>query len=56
LLHVVEGIHYCGPVWMTWTFFMERYCGASQWSIRSQSQPWSNLNTTLLHSVVLEQL
>ncbi|KAI6151272.1 hypothetical protein BKA82DRAFT_4125839 [Pisolithus tinctorius] len=39
LLHVAKGIHYCGPAWTMWSFFME-----------------SNLNNTLLHSVILKQL
>ncbi|KIN99052.1 hypothetical protein M404DRAFT_966427 [Pisolithus tinctorius Marx 270] len=30
LLHITEGIHYCGPAWTTWSFFMERYCGTLQ--------------------------
>ena len=56
LLHITEGIRYCAPVWTTWSFFMERYCGALQRSIRTRSQPWSNLNAMLLHSIELEQL
>ncbi|KAI6001303.1 hypothetical protein EDD15DRAFT_2159011, partial [Pisolithus albus] len=44
------------PVWTTWSFFMERYCGTLQRLIRSRCQPWSHLNNVLLHSIALEQL
>lgn len=56
LLHIADGIRYCGPVWSTWTFFMERYCGMLQRSLRSQTQPWSNLNKVLHNNIILEQL
>lgn len=35
---------------------MERYCGTLQRSLRSQTQPWSNLNKVLHNIVILEQL
>ena len=56
LLHVVQGIWNCGPVWTTWTFHMEQFCGMLQNSLHSWSHPWSNLNKVLLHCTYLEQL
>ncbi|KAF8836319.1 hypothetical protein BDN67DRAFT_862971, partial [Paxillus ammoniavirescens] len=56
LLHVAEGIRHCGPIWTTWTFYMERFCGMLQHAIRSHARPWSNLNKSLLHMIYLEQL
>ncbi|KAF9222843.1 hypothetical protein BS17DRAFT_767596 [Gyrodon lividus] len=56
LLHVAQGIRHCGPIWTTWTFYMERFCGMLQHDIRSRARPWSNLNKSLLHMVYLEQL
>jgi len=56
LLHVVQGIRDCGPVWTTWTFHMEQFCGMLQNSLHSHSHPWSNLNKVLLHRTYLEQL
>ncbi|KDQ49559.1 hypothetical protein JAAARDRAFT_200773 [Jaapia argillacea MUCL 33604] len=44
LLHVVQDIRYCGPVWTTWTFWMERFCGYMKSALKSRSQPWANLN------------
>ncbi|KAG1866668.1 hypothetical protein F4604DRAFT_1656226 [Suillus subluteus] len=26
LLHIADGIRDCGPVWCTWSFYMERFC------------------------------
>ena len=56
LLHVAQDIRFCGPAWTTWTFFMERYCGFLQRSLRSQSQPWSSLENTVFRTICLEQL
>ncbi|KIK73740.1 hypothetical protein PAXRUDRAFT_83079, partial [Paxillus rubicundulus Ve08.2h10] len=56
LLHLGVGIKNCGPVWTTWTFYMEHFCGMLQNSLQSQSRPWSNLNNSLLHMAYLEQL
>ncbi|KAG1732993.1 hypothetical protein EDD22DRAFT_788134 [Suillus occidentalis] len=36
LLHVASGIRYCGPVWTSWTFYMERYCGFLQAHLHSR--------------------
>ncbi|KAF9487453.1 hypothetical protein BDN71DRAFT_1367081, partial [Pleurotus eryngii] len=56
LLHVASNIRNCGPVWATWTFFMERMCGVLQMGLRSRVQPWANLNKRLLHMTYLSQL
>ncbi|KAF9219637.1 hypothetical protein BS17DRAFT_760578 [Gyrodon lividus] len=56
LLHLASAIRHCGPVWTTWTFYMERFCAMLQNSLKSRSQPWSNLNKSLLHVAYLEQL
>ncbi|KAG2120142.1 hypothetical protein DEU56DRAFT_692461, partial [Suillus clintonianus] len=56
LLHVADGIRDCGPVWCTWSFYMERFCHVLQSGPRSVQQPWSHLNNRLLHMTYLEQL
>ncbi|KAH7917964.1 hypothetical protein BV22DRAFT_1187293 [Leucogyrophana mollusca] len=56
LLHWIQGIRDCGPVWTTWTFYMERFCGVLQSGLRSRRHPWSNLNKRLLHMTYLDQL
>jgi len=56
LLHIAQNIRQCGPVWTTWTFHMERFCGVLKGSLHSRSQPWGNLNKCLLLIAYLEQL
>ncbi|KAF8550334.1 hypothetical protein OG21DRAFT_1478565 [Imleria badia] len=56
LLHIAQGIQNCGPIWMTWTFYMERFCHMLQRIRRSDARPWSNLDISLVHTVYLEQL
>lgn len=56
LLHICDNIRFCGPVWTTWTFWMERYCGYLQAGLRSRTHPWANLNNRLLHKAYLEQI
>src|ERR1700690_2046901 len=56
LLHVADNIRFCGPVWTTWTFQMERYCGYLQLGIRSKTHPWVNLAKRILHAAYLNQL
>lgn len=35
-LHLAEGIRHCGPIWTTWTFFIEQFCGKLQRTLHSQ--------------------
>jgi hypothetical protein len=56
LLHVVRDIRNCGPVWTTWTFFMERFCGILQSGLHSRSQPWANLDNWVLQMTYIGQL
>ena len=56
LLHLPDNIRFCGPVWTTWTFWMEHYCGYLQAGLRSRSRPWANLNNRILHKAHLEQI
>jgi hypothetical protein len=56
LLHVCDNIRFCGPVWTTWTFWMERYCAYLQTGLRSRRHPWANLNNRVLHKAYLEQI
>ncbi|KAH7911338.1 Transposase family tnp2-domain-containing protein, partial [Hygrophoropsis aurantiaca] len=56
LLHWIQGIRDCGPVWTTWTFYMERFCAVLQSGLHSRRHPWGNLNKRLLHMTYIEQL
>ena len=48
LLHVADSILESGPVWASWAFPMEHYCGALKPAIQSRHFPY----TTLAHYVV----
>jgi hypothetical protein len=56
LLHIASDIRYCGPVWTTWVFYMERFGGALQSAVRSRVHPWSNLTNRNLHLAYIAQL
>ena len=56
LLHICDNIQFCGPVWTTWTFWMERYCGYLQAGLHSRSHPWANLNNRVLHKAHLNHI
>lgn len=56
LLHIVEDIRNCGPVWTSWTFVMERYCGILQLSVKSKLHPWGSLTQRCLRVEQLRQL
>jgi hypothetical protein len=56
LLHLCDNIRFCGPVWATWTFWMERYCGYLQASLKSKISPWADLNSRILHKAYLDQI
>ncbi|KAJ3489496.1 hypothetical protein NLI96_g2091 [Meripilus lineatus] len=44
VLHIPDAVIYAGPVWTTWTFPMERFCGWLQPAIRSRRFPFASLN------------
>ena len=60
LLHIADGIEAAGPVWATWAFVMERYCGfVKRRAVRSQAHPYASidrriLETAQLHLVILK--
>jgi len=56
VLHVPKDIRKCGPMWTTWTFLMERFCGFLQAGLRSKTHPWSNLDKRVLHLAYISQL
>ncbi|KAF7358560.1 hypothetical protein MSAN_01194200 [Mycena sanguinolenta] len=44
LLHIADGIQFCGPVWCYWA----RYCGSIQPGIRSRRFPWASIDRYVL--------
>jgi hypothetical protein len=53
LLHVVDAILATGPVWATWSFPTERYCGKLQRAIHSRRYPFRNLDRFVLKDAAL---
>ncbi|KAG1745048.1 uncharacterized protein EDB91DRAFT_1236456 [Suillus paluster] len=56
MLHIADDIRQCGPVWTTWTFFLERYCQKFKIALKSRVQPWGNLNKEVLYMMYLQQV
>ncbi|KAI0682508.1 hypothetical protein BC835DRAFT_1298874 [Cytidiella melzeri] len=56
LLHIADDIRTLGPMSVTWTFYLERYCGFLKRELQSRSQPWRNIDIRLQHFARLSQL
>ncbi|KAH9847274.1 hypothetical protein C2E23DRAFT_742220 [Lenzites betulinus] len=56
LLHIADSIQKSGPVWASWAFVMERYCGMLQPAIQSRRFPYSSLNRYVLDHARLTQI
>ena len=55
LLHIADGIEAAGPVWATWAFVMERYCGYIKRSaVRSRKHPLASIDNRILEVAQLE--
>ena len=44
LLHVAEDIRETGPLWTSWAFFVERYCGSLIPAIKSRLHPYGAID------------
>jgi hypothetical protein len=50
LLHIADGIEAAGPVWVYWSFVMERYCGfLKRDGVRSRRKPYASLSNRVRH-------
>ncbi len=56
LLHIADSIRLAGPVWASWAYPMERYCGLLGPSIRSRRHPYASLNRYVLDSARLDHI
>jgi hypothetical protein len=59
LLHVADYIQAIGPVWASWAFPMERYCGQLTPHIKNRRSVWANINSIVtnlahLHNVTIK--
>jgi hypothetical protein len=53
LLHIADAIVAAGPVWASWSFATERYCGKLQRAIHSRRYPFRNLDRFVLKDAAL---
>lgn len=56
LLHIADYIEATGPVWASWAFPMERFCGKLQPAIRSRRYPYACLDNYIVISAQLSQI
>ena len=57
LLHIADGIEYCGPVWVYWAFPMERYCALLQRAVlNSRRHTYVTLDKFVTENAMLNQL
>jgi hypothetical protein len=56
LLHIPDFIRNCGPVWMTWAFPMERYCGKMQAHMTSRLHPYAMITQHAKQTAQLSQI
>ncbi|KAI0749097.1 hypothetical protein C8Q74DRAFT_1320447 [Fomes fomentarius] len=56
LLHIADSIETAGPVWASWAFPMEHFCGSLQAALKSHRYPWASLNRHLLDLSRLSQI
>jgi len=54
LLHITDGIAAAGPVWATWAFVMERYCGfVKRRAVWSRAHPYASIDRRILEMAQL---
>ncbi|EPS95241.1 hypothetical protein FOMPIDRAFT_20425, partial [Fomitopsis schrenkii] len=56
LLHIADYIKAAGPVWASWAFPMERFCGRLQPAIRSRRFPYANMDRHVLAVARLDHI
>ena len=56
LLHVGPSIRVNGPVWASWSFPMERYCGDVVRHVKNRQYPYISINNYAITSAQLAQL
>ncbi|KAL7280964.1 hypothetical protein ACG7TL_005913 [Trametes sanguinea] len=56
LLHIGDSMEDIGPVWATWEFPTERYCGILIPAVKSRRYPYASLNQYALDLAQLSQI
>jgi Domain of unknown function (DUF4218) len=56
ILHIADAIEATGPVWTSWTFPMERYCGRLRQAIKNRRFPYASLAQYVVDDAWLDQI
>ena len=56
ILHIPDSIQATGPVWVSWAFPTERYCGSLIPAIRSRRFPFPSLDRYITELAQLTQI
>jgi hypothetical protein len=56
LLHIADAIEAVGPVWASWTFPTERWCGQAQRGVKSRRFVYASINKFVLHNAQMLQI
>ncbi|KAF8834466.1 hypothetical protein BDN67DRAFT_861609, partial [Paxillus ammoniavirescens] len=56
LLHIADSIDATGPVWTSWAFPMERFCGSLQPAIKSRRHPYASIDRHVVDDARLTQV
>jgi hypothetical protein len=56
LLHIADTIEALGPVWATWAFPMERYCGSLTPAVKSRRFPFPSIDRYVTELAQLTQV
>lgn len=56
LLHVPADVRRCRPVWTSWSFLIERYCGLAVDSVKSKVNPYVSISNRVLQMTQLSAL
>ena len=53
ILHVPDNVIRCGPVWVSWSFSIERYCREITFCVKSKVVPYSAIRKHVLQMAQL---
>lgn len=56
LLHIPDGIIDSGPVWVSWAFPIERFCGTLSPVVKSRRFPYASIDRHLTETAQLSQI
>jgi hypothetical protein len=56
LLHIADSIEASGPVWASWAFPTERYCGSLTPAIKSRRYPFPSIDRHVTEVAQLTQI